>query len=323
MSKLLSTILPSMLAGGLLFGSVMSHAGPGSGAPPVPPTPPTAPTPPMPHMHGTPPAPPVPPTPGVAPVPPVPPTPPIPGLPAGVTVTIHDGRIQIDGIDKFVDSQIDTALKSVNNPGVPPEVRAKVEEHLKKLRERLKKKLTKIDVKDLGDLGDQLGDIGDEIGDEMDQFGSDMDSWGDKFGKDIQKQVQKQLAAHGIHADDDDDDNDIPSPDVDDDDDLADAVRDLGDLKLKPDQRTAIAKLRTDSDKQVEAAKKALDGASENLKKLLETGAGEAEVGRAIDAVSQQEAAIRKARILAWVNARKILDDGQRKKVEDAAKKHK
>lgn len=306
MSKLLSTLIPSMLAGGLLFGSVVGFAGPGSGAPPTPPIPPVSATP------------------GVAPVPPTPPTPPsIPGLPPGVTVTIKDGKVHIDGIDKYVDQQLDAALKSVQAPGVPPQVRARVEDHLKKMREKLKKKLAKIDASDLDDLGDQIGDIGDEIGAEMDQFGSDMDAWGEKFGKDIQKQVQKQLAAHGIHADDDDDDNDIPSPDVDDDDDLADAVKDLGDLELKPGQRAAIAKLRADSDKQVEAAKKALDAASDNLKKLLENGAGEGDVSRAIDAVSQQEAAIRKARILAWVHARTVLDDGQRKKVEDAAKKHK
>jgi hypothetical protein len=313
MSKKLSIIVPSMLAGGLLFGSVLSHAGSGSGMPPTPPTPPTAPVPPTP---------PTPPSPPMPPMPPMPTS--IPGLPNGVTVSIHDGKVKIEGLDKYVDSQIDTALKSIQNPGVPPEIRAKVEEHLKKLRAKLKTKLAKIDVKDLDDLGDQLGDIGDEIGDEMDQFGDEMDAWGDKFGKDIQKQVQQQLAAHGIHADaDDDDDNDIPSPDVDDNDDLADAVRDMGDLKLTPAQHTAIAKLRTDSDKQVDSAKKALDSASDNLRKLLENGAGEAEVSRAIDLVSQQEAAIRKARILAWVNARKILDDAQRKKVENAAKKSK
>jgi hypothetical protein len=304
MSKKLSIIVPSMLAGGLLFGSVLSHAGSGSGTPPTPPTAPVPPTPPTP------------------PTPPMPPMPAIPGLPEGVTVSIHDGKVKIEGLDKYVDSQIDTALKSIQNPGVPPEIRTKVEEHLKKLRAKLKTKLAKIDVKDLDDLGDQLGDIGDEIGNEMDQFGDEMDAWGDKFGKDIQKQVQQQLAAHGIHADDDDD-NDIPSPDVDDNDDLADAVRDMGDLKLTPAQHTAIAKLRTDSDKQVDSAKKALDSASDNLRKLLENGAGEAEVSRAIDQVSQQEAAIRKARILAWVNARKILDDAQRKKVENAAKKTK
>jgi hypothetical protein len=321
MSKLLSVIVPSMLAGGLLFGSVVGYAGSGSGAPPVPPTPPTSPTAPMA------PTPPTPPTPGMAPMPPMPPMPPmVNGLPPGINVTIHDGKIQIDGTDKFVDQQIDNALKSVQNPSVPPQVRVKVEEHLKKLREKLKKKLAKIDVKDLGDLGDELGEIGDEIGSEMDDFGSDMDAWGDKFGKDIQKQVQQQLAQHGIHAnasDDDDDDNDIPTPDVDDDDDMADAVRDLGDLSLKPDQRTKIQNLKTDTDNKVATAQKALDAASDNLKKLLENGAGEAEVSRAIDAVSVQEAAIRKARILAWLNARNILDAGQRKKVEDAAKKHK
>ena len=95
----------------------------------------------------------------------------------------------------------------------------------------------------------------------------------------------------------------------------------MGKLNLKPAQRDQIKKLRADSDAKVATAKRELDKASETLKKTLENpAASQAEVERAIDSVTQQEAAIRKARIVAWMNARKILDDGQRKKVEGAAK---
>jgi hypothetical protein len=192
----------------------------------------------------------------------------------------------------------------------------------------VKKKLAKIDANNLDEIGDQLGELGDEIGSEMDDFGNDMDAWGEQLGKDIQKKVDKQLRHSGVQVQvdtDDSDDNDIPSPpDVDDDDDLDDAVRDIGDLKLDPDKRAAISQLRADTDKTVATAKHQLDAASDHLKKLLEDPkASETAVANAIDAVSQQEAAIRKARIVAWVKARNLLTYGQRKKIEDAAKKHK
>jgi len=44
-------------------------------------------------------------------------------------------------------------------------------------------------------------------------------------------------------------------------------------------------------------------------------------VSRLIDQVSAQEAVIRKARIMAWVKARRELDVTQQKKVQDAAGK--
>ena len=47
----------------------------------------------------------------------------------------------------------------------------------------------------------------------------------------------------------------------------------------------------------------------------------DADITRLVDQISAQEAVIRKARILAWAQARRVLDDGQRKKIEDASKK--
>jgi hypothetical protein len=229
------------------------------------------------------------------------------GIPPGLNIQIHDGKVQIDGLDKLIDDQINNALQAVQAPGVPPEVRKKVEDRLTKIREKVKKKLAKIDANNLDDLGDQLGELGDEIGEEMDQFGEDMDAWGDKFGKDMAKKMEKQFAGKGVHVhvdNDDDNDNDMSPPDVDDDQDLDDAVRDLGDLKLDVDQRASISKLRAETDAKVASAKHELDASSERLKKLLENPkASEVEVERAIDAVSQQEAAIRRARIVAWVRA--------------------
>ena len=102
---------------------------------------------------------------------------------------------------------------------------------------------------------------------------------------------------------------------------MNDALSNLGDLSLKPAQRDAIQKIRTDSDKQVGAAKKYLDTASSHLKQLLDNpNASDVDVSKSIDAVSQLEGSIRKARILAWMNARRVLEDAQRKKIEAAAK---
>jgi hypothetical protein len=115
------------------------------------------------------------------------------------------------------------------------------------------------------------------------------------------------------------------APDVDidvDDSDLKDAIQDLKDVALKPAQRDAIGKLRADSDKTVAVAKKQLDDLSSKLHTALGNPAtSDADIAKYVDQISAQEAAIRKARILAWVNARRVLDDAQRKKIEDAAKK--
>ena len=325
MKKLVS--LPSLLALGLLFGRAhaddgraiagfwpaASDVGASGAAKAHAPTPPTPPVPPSPK------------TPGVPPVPPVPP----PALPAfgnGINISIHDGKVSIEGIDKFVDEQINNAMKGIDNPGVPPEVQKKMHERLERLRTKLKAKLAHIDASNLDQLGDQLGEVGDEIGNEMDQFGEDMNAWGDKFGKDFAKNFAKQWKGNGVHVNvdsDDDDDRDIPEPpDVDDDSDLADAVRDLGDLHLSADQRATISKIRAETDAKVADASHKLDSASDRLKKLLaDPKSNEGDVSAAIDSVTTQENAIRKARVLGWVRARAALQADQRDKVEKAAAK--
>lgn len=304
--KLISTILPSLLVGGLLFGSAAGIAGPGTPVPP--PTPPTA------------------------PLPPKPPKPPkVSKAGSGFTVNIHDGKVQIDGLDDMVDSQIDGALKAVaGNPGIPPAVRDKVVKRLEKVRAKVKARIAHIDTNNVDQLGEELGKLGEEIGDEMEEFGSDMDKfgkdmdeWGKQFEKNFGKDFAKKFGNVNVHvdrqADDDDDDDDIPGAPDDDDDIDVDAVRDLGTLNLTQPQRDQLKKLRADSDAKVATAKRELQKASENLEKqLANPGASNADIERSIDAVAQQEAAIRKARILAWVNARNMLDAGQRKKVETA-----
>jgi hypothetical protein len=287
------TILSSLLAGGLLFGSAFSQADRGT-----PPTPPAAPA-----------------APAAPPAPPAPKAPKAPKPPKAPKV-----KITIDGLDSMIESQIEGALGMIgSDSNVPPEVREKLTKKLEKLRGKLKSKFGNGPINP-----EDLGEIGDEFGAEMEEFGEEMEKWGDKMGKDFEKKYKDgfkfQVNAHD-DGDDDDGDDVASADDDDDDDDIDAAVQDLGNLSLQPQQRDQIKRLRADSDAKVAAAKRELDRASEALQKqLANPSASDADISRSIDAVAQQEAAIRKARILAWVNARRILDDSQRKKVEGAAK---
>jgi Spy/CpxP family protein refolding chaperone len=112
------------------------------------------------------------------------------------------------------------------------------------------------------------------------------------------------------------------APDDDSDADTRGAIRDLSDLTLRPAQRDQIVKLRSSYEQQIAVARKQLDDASRRLEvALADPKASDADISRYVDQVSAHEAAIRKARLLTWVNARRVLDDAQRKQVEDASRK--
>jgi hypothetical protein len=301
----------SLLVGALLFGSAVGQADDGRYPPPTPPTPPTMPTPPR---------------------PPRPPRALHAG--SGLNIAIHDGKVQIDGLETMVDAQIDAALQGIaHDNNIPPQVRAKITARLEKVRAKVKKRLAKIDTTDPQRLGEELGQLGEDIGqemeqfgEEMDKFGGDMDQWSKQFEKNWGKNFKFKLNDNRADDDNDRDDEDDRDDDGDDDDHDLDvpAVRDLGDLKLKAPQRDALRKLRAESDAKVANAKRDLDRAEAQLQKAIENvNASDADIARAIDAVAQQEATIRKARILTWVNARRMLDDSQRQKVEGAARKGK
>lgn len=292
MSKLFTTIVPSLLAGGLLFGSALTGAQP---APPAPPAPPAAPAPRPPRAPRAP--------------------------------RIH---IDLGDIDKMVDQQIAHAVDQIdNNDDIPPQVRAKIKSRLEKVRIKVKQRLSKLDPNDLEALGDELGDMGDEIGDEMEDFGKEMEKWGKDFEKQMKKQMKskRMIWRGGPHADVDVDldDDDLATFEVfEDDADVGDAMKDLGDFKLAPRQREQLRRLREHSDAQVANAKRELERASEQLREQLESGnASDQDITRAIDNVTRLEGDIRKARILTWVNARRLLDDTQRKKIESAARRSK
>jgi hypothetical protein len=245
---------------------------------------------------------------------------------AGISISVHDGKVEVDGVQDLVEEQLEGAFDSIDLDNVPGPVRAKLKERLGKLRGTIGARLKHLDAKDMDQLGKELDKMGEDIGKEMEGLGSDMDKWGKGFSKQFDKNWSKKLSKRIRigHVDDDDDDDMAGVPDIDDDDDLATAASDLGDMKLAQPQKDQLAKLRVDSDKQVVTAKQALDAASKTLHDQLEGGkASDADIAKSIDAVTQQEAAIRKARILTWVHARGLLDADQRKKVETAAAKGK
>lgn len=337
--RLLSTILPSMLAGGLLFGSAFGHASagdtdmfgywpatndvtsPGTANAGKPPAPPKSPLPPQPVPGSKPPIP---------PKAPVPPKGPKAGGGNGVSVSINNGSIKIDGIKDMVLSQLDAVRTNLKaDPNIPKDVRDKVLARLDKVRTSVDKRLSNLQVSDLDKLGDEMEKMGEEIEEAMEGFDEEMEKVGEKLGKDLANNLGKNLGNFNFNFDfDSDDDDNIPmAPGVDidiDDDDMKDAITDLKHLALKPAQKDAITKLRTDSDKTVATAKKQLDDLSDKLHTALGNPATtDADIARYVDQISAQEAAIRKARLLAWAQARRVLDDAQRKKVQDAATKKK
>lgn len=318
---LFSIVVPSMIAGRLIFTSALGQAAAGGDenvgfwpaasdvAAPTPPRPP--------------------------PAPPAPPAPPVKrgggGGSNGVSVSVTNGKIQIDGLHDLVLGQLDAARNSIkNNPQIPKAMRDKVLARLDKVRAAVDKRLANLKLTDMGQLESEMEKMGEEIEQAMEGLDTDLDKLGKDMGKDFGtkfgKNWGKSFGVNNNDNDDDDNDDDIGSidtPDMDaDDDDMKDAIKDLRDMALKPDQKDKINKLRTDSDTSVRTAKKQMDDLSQKLQTALGNPAvSDAEIGRLVDQISAQEATIRKSRIQAWAQARRVLDEAQRKRVEDAAKK--
>jgi len=352
-----------MITGGLLFGSAPGHAESGrDGALGFwPEAPESAPgsvivaqaDPWIPPRTRGPRGPMVPPVPPVAPVPPPPPLPPRHGHYRshghGMSVSIHDGRIEIDGIEEMVQDQLERVADTLDSiPDMPPDVRDRIKARVKSVRDKVRARLGKLKSLDLDKLGPELERMGDDIEKDMEGLDKDLEQFGDKFGNNFAEKFGKDFARNFLpshisasdNSDDADADDDADDDDDDDDDDdaaalppvvepdMADpdmhaAVAGIKNLTLDQNQKDQLAKLRADTDRQVADAQRELDAMSDQLHDALgDLSADEADITRQIDLISQKEATIRKARILAWVRARSLLDQDQRKKVEAAARKH-
>jgi hypothetical protein len=338
---LFTIAIPSMFIGGLLFGNHFGHAAAGdrdqigywpaasdsggvnasrnrAALPPVPPTPPA---------------------------PPMPPTMPSHGRHGGISVSIHGNKVKITGIDDFVAGHLEAIRQLLrDNPNIPRDVRDKILARMDRVKSVVDRRLRNLDTTDLDQLGEQMEKMGEELEQAMQgldedlakldkdfakDFGKDFEkAFGKDFAKDVAKKIPKDVWASNDDDDNDADDDDkdaVPmAPDVGvdaDDSDLRDALGDIKDMALKPSQKDAIVKLRTDSDARVAAAKQQLDDASRRLETALgNPQTSDADIARYVDEISGHEAAIRKARLLAWVNARRVLDDSQIQRIEQAAK---
>jgi hypothetical protein len=348
MTRRLTLAIPSLVAGCLLFASAFGRADdrrapPDAWAAPTPPTPPIiiAQAPMAPKAPSAPLAPPAPPAAPAPKAPTAPKAPPAPPSSPGFGIALHDGNLTITGAREAADQQIESALATIRgNTSIPPKVRDKLIARLEKAKASVDKRLAHLDINNLDQLGDELGALGDEIGAAFDGMDADFADVGRDIGRDISRDIGKNIGknlGHGIHVhvghdkDDDDKDDDAdahtapsaPNIDIDvDDDDVDDAISDLGDLALTSAQRDAIAKLRDNAKGTVGPARKRIEALSTKLHDTLGNAtATDADITKAVDAITAEEATIRKARILAWVNARRLLDADQRKRVEAATKK--
>lgn len=326
---LLTIVLPAMFAGGLVFGPALSSAHDGRDnlvayADPGPET--------TYARHS--------PRPRVAqaPQPPKPPKPPRAPAPG---IKINGRHIDLSGIDGMVRGQLDGVREMIkNNSSIPPPLRDKLLARIDKVRSSVDKRLAKLKHKRFDEIGSELEQLGDDIEQALDGLDEELEQLGEQIGKNIGKKLKdKKLEFDFKHDHDDendnendnDDDDDVPdtipmTPDLDsaDDGDMRDAINDLKGMAIKPQQKEQIAKIRAKSDQEVAAARRDID----DMSKKLETALGnprtsDADISRYVDAISGAEARIRKARLIAWVSARRVLDDDQRKRIEAAAAKKK
>jgi hypothetical protein len=261
-----------------------------------------------------------------------------------VSVSIHDGKLEVDGIEEMVQDQLERVAGVLDNiPDLPPDVRARVKSRIRSVRNRLRVRLGELKSMDLDKIGPEMERMGDEIEKEMEGLDKELSQFGDQFGKNFAQKFGKDFAKsfgpnhvasgrdHDDSGDDDDDDDDgddkdaVPMPpntDADPSDPRA-ALPDLKDFVLDQAQKLQLAQLRAESDRQVADAKRELDAMSERLHDALGNSRADADdIARQIDMISRQEATIRKARILTWLKVRGLLDNDQRKKIEAAAKHH-
>lgn len=280
------------------------------------------------------------------PVPPVPPRAPKPPAPP-ISISIKGNKIHVEGIDRLVAGHLAAVRQLLrDNPNIPQDVRDRLVQRMDKVKGIVERHLKNLDSSDIDRLGDQLEKMGDELEKAMAGLDADLAKLGDKIARDVQRKLSKDGFKDKLKlkfgpqppppppppSPDHDTDTDTDT-DTDSDSDAHDpwghtksnddvSIDGLKDFALKPAQRDAIAKLRAASDTQVAAIKQQLESASKRLEDALaDTKVTDAEVTRHVDQISKLEAELRKAKLLTWVQARRVLDADQVKRLEQAARK--
>jgi hypothetical protein len=264
-------------------------------------------------------------------------------------------RDQARGAIAQARDQIKTAIQSIaNDKSIPGPLRASLLTRLRKTQQIMDQRLGRIGSSgdwstfeaEMESMGQEIESTFEGLDDEMEKFGKDMEAWGEKFGQKFEKEFgetfEKELeeklrngifvGPHGVPA--------PPAPpappgpyappappappalpssrhaiDMSD----LDTSIDLGDLSLTPAQRQALERIVADEAKVVGSAEGSLETLTDRLRsKLADPNSDEGDIARTVDAITAEEGKIRKARILAWAKARKVLDDRQRGKVQRA-----
>jgi hypothetical protein len=262
-----------------------------------------------------------------------------------MSISIHDGKVEIAGIQEMVAEQLEAVTHVLESlDGVPPDARDKVKARVRAVKEKVKG-LERLKTMDLDKLGPEVERMGDEIEKAMEGLDKDLEQLGDKLGKNLSDKINRDVAkrvpgrgpividrsdGNDDDADDDsddDDNNDLALPptaeDPMDPSDLRDRIAALRALPLDPSQKAKLAKLRADSEAEIRTAQAEREEMSSKLHaRLGDAAASEGEISALIDRISAKEAAIRKARILTWVKARKLFNADQQKKIEAALRKN-
>jgi len=306
--------LPSLLVGGLLFGfwpAAADNRDPWLNAQPAPPAPPAPPVPPAPPAGRPAPAPPA-------------------QRGGGISIKMHDGKISVEGVTEMVRKQLDSVRDMVrDNPHIPPPVRANVLARLERVRNAVERRLSKIKSTDMDQLGEEMERVGEDIEEAMNGLDEDLGKLGKELAKQFGKQWKKEwkkgrIEIHGNSdgedTEDTEDEEAEAQPPVDPEDARA-AIADVRGIALQPQQRLQIQRLREASEREIAQAETQLATLSNKLEQALANPkVSDDEVRRYVDSISQTEATIRKARLLAWVGARRVLDEQQRAKIEAAAR---
>ena len=311
-----------LLIGGWVF------AGDNRPVPPAPASPPRAPT---------------------NPARPAPPAPPRVGA-VGSDPWVAPGGLSINfkGLDQIkaqVTAEVARARAEIAaDTSLPTDVRAAVLARMDKVTAVVERRLAKLNLGDVMNLGSQLDGLGGEIEKSMAGLEQEIKLFEKKYGRSFGKAMQASKGHFNFHfsnddADDDDDDDDNDADDrtraadditrAADDisraaDDLNEAVDDIADMGINASQRTQLSALRLAEQATTKAARERLRQASAGLRaELAKPSADITLVNRFIDQISTEEGNIRKAQLKALVAAKTMLTPVQQKKVQDAAAKAK
>ncbi len=269
-----------------------------------------------------------------------------------VTINGHVGLSALDGIRAMVRGRLAGARTAILHSNMPPQLRDRALARFDKVNAIVNRKLTKIDLSDLDQLGEQMEELGEEIEEAMEGIEDELEELA-KSDPTLRRQL-KQLGGDLKFEDNDGDGDDdswglsMPVPPVPPVPPVAPVAPvppvpplpplppgpiagwsstdvpgynsrsfDGSDLKLRPDQRTSLRAVRQQSDATISVAKKELDKLSAQLDSALRNkNTAPNQALRLVDAISAQEAIIRKARVSAWLQSRALLDDDQRATLE-------